>query len=346
MKKKKHTLKHLTALTVSLAVILLALLIAGIKVGTKSTANSEEVQLYLPTGITYSALTDTLKAHNVVNRPRLFAVYSHVRGLDKDPKSGHYILKPHTTYIRLIQRLYTGNQDPIRITINKQRTLRNLCDYVATKMEFTSDSLFRLLTSEEFLSEHNLTSKNVISLFTQNTYEVYWNMSPRRFAERMAMETDAFWTKEREKKREALNLSRAEVVTLASIVDVETLKNDEKPTIASVYLNRLRKGIKLEADPTVKYAVGDFTLRRITGVHLKVESPYNTYRRKGLPPGPICLPGVESIDAVLDNKKTNYLYFCAKEDFSGYHNFATSLSQHYDNAKRFHKALNDRKIYK
>lgn len=346
MKKKKKTIsKHKRLLWIALGAAALCL-VAGIALGTQKVRCSEEVRIYVTDNTDYAALRATLDGYGVIAHPRLFDLMAQFRGLRRQVRSGSYVVRPGMTYIRLIQKLYTGNQDAIRLTINKHRTLRELCDFLGSHMQFTGEELMAVLADKEFAATLGCTPQNIISVFTQNTYEVYWNTCPKKFVERMAMETDAFWSDGRDKQREALGLTRAEVVTLASIVDEETLKDDEKPTIASVYLNRLRRGMKLEADPTVKYAVGDFTLRRILGVHLKKDSPYNTYMYKGLPPGPICLPAVASIDAVLANKQTNYIYFCAKEDFSGRHNFAATYSQHQANAKRFHNALNERKIYK
>lgn len=347
-KKPKKTAAPKTSRTKTILVVTgIALLISSIFAIaqiTKRVAVADDTRIYIPTGADYGDLCDTLAKHNVISQTTTFALMSKLRGLDKHVKSGSYVVKPGMTYLQLVQKLYTGNQNPIRITIGKYRTVRGLCDAVATQMEFTPDTLYHILTDKAFCEVYHHTPQTIIGAFTQNTYEVYWNTSPKRFVERMMMETDAFWNDERCRKLEALGLSRNEVVTLASIVEEETNKGDEKADIASVYLNRLRKGMRLEADPTVKYATGDFTLRRILAKHLQTPSPYNTYLNTGLPPGPICLPSSESIDAVLANKKTAYIYFCAKEDFSGYHNFAATYQQHLSNAARYHKALNQRRI--
>jgi len=341
--KKKSPSKSKTIL-ILIGVIIVATIALVILNTAKRVTVAEDTRIFIPTGASYSDLTDTLDHYNIVGQKSTFNLMARARGLNKHVKSGSYVVKTGMSYIQLIQKLHTGNQTPIRLTIGKYRTLRQLCDGVAAKMEFSSDTLYKVLTDKDFLDVYNLTPQTVIGAFTQNTYEVYWNSSPKRFVERMMMETDAFWNDDRTKQLKAMGLSRNQVVTLASIVEEETNKNGEKADIASVYLNRLRKGMRLEADPTVKYAVGDFTLRRILERHLQTPSPYNTYLNPGLPPGPICLPSVESIDAVLKNKQTNYIYFCAKEDFSGYHNFATTYQQHLANAARYHRALNARKI--
>ena len=343
MAKKKSQSK--TKLIIAfIGIVIVALVALAVTKVTKRVSVSEDIRIFIPIDATYENLCDTLSKYDIVPQKATFKFMAKARGLDKHVKSGSYIVKPGMSYLQLVQKLYTGNQNPIRITIGKYRTLRQLCDGVAAKMEFTSDTLYKILTDKEFCQVYNHTPQTVIGAFTQNTYEVYWNSSPKRFVERMMMETDAFWNDERNEKLKQLQLSRNEAVTIASIVEEETNKKAEKANIASVYLNRLRKGMRLEADPTVKYAVGDFTLRRILERHLKTVSPYNTYQNQGLPPGPICLPSAESIDAVLENKKTDYIYFCAKEDFSGYHNFAATYNQHLANAARYHKALNERKL--
>lgn len=183
-------------------------------------------------------------------------------------------------------------------------------------------------------------------MFIPNTYEFYWTTTPEEFSDRMNMEYEKFWEGERDRKAKKLDLSRSEVVTLASIVDEETLYNDENARVAGLYLNRIEKGIPLQADPTLKFALGDFTLKRILNEDKKIDSPYNTYRNKGLPPGPISIPSVSAIDGVLNYEKHNYYYMCAKADFSGYHAFARNLAQHNRNARAYQSALNKRRIYR
>lgn len=343
-KSKKKSSSKTKAILIVLGVVVIVLAVLAVANVGKRVTVVEDTRIYIPTGASYNDLCDTMAAHDIIEHKALFGLLAKARGLDKHVKPGSYVIKKGMGYLQLVQKLYTGNQNPIRITIGKYRTLRQLCDGVATKMEFTSDTLYKILNDKEFCQVYNHTPQTIIGAFTQNTYEVYWNTSPKRFVERMMMESDAFWNDERTAQLKKMGLSRKEAVTLASIVEEETNKQAEKADIASVYLNRLKKGMRLEADPTVKYAVGDFTLRRILERHLQTVSPYNTYLNGGLPPGPICLPSAESIDAVLANKKTNYIYFCAKEDFSGSHNFASSYQQHLANAARYHRALNERKI--
>lgn len=308
------------------------------------TTNTQDSRIYIPSGSTYEAVVDTLKAHDILSSTTTFSIWAKLRNYPTLVKSGSYVIKPQQSLFRLVGKLRSGNQDAIRITINKYRTKEQFCQFVASKLEFDAGSLDSAISSDSICQSYGFSPATIFTLFPQNTYEIYWNTSPKQFLDRMEKEYRQFWNESRTKAAEALGLTPAEVVTLASIVEEETNKNDEKPLIASVYLNRLRQGILLQADPTVKYACGDFTLQRITAKQLVVESPYNTYRHRGLPPGPICLPGVASINAVLENRQSKYLYFCAKEDFSGYHNFAVTLSEHLTNAARFHAALNQRGI--
>jgi UPF0755 protein len=213
-------------------------------------------------------------------------------------------------------------------------------------LEADSNQLKSILENDHELESLKLNSDNIISIFIPNTYQFFWNTSAKEFFERMLKESDKFWNNSRIEKLNKLKLSKAEVITLASIVEKESNYAPERPKIASVYLNRIRKGMKLQADPTVVFAVGDFSINRVLDVHLKKDSPYNTYFYEGLPPGPICIPSANAIDAVLQNEQTSYIYFCAKEDFSGKHNFAVNDVQHSINANKFRKALNKRKIYK
>lgn len=303
----------------------------------------DSVRVYIPTDSDYSALCDTLSAHHCMPNRTAFHLVARLRKLPDHVKGGSYVIENHTSVLHLVSKLISGNQDAIRLTVNKHRTLEHLCAFLGGKLEFSSDSMLTLLCDPQVCSQYGETPQTVIGLFIRNTYEVYWTTSPRGFLDRMKRESDHFW-EPRQKALHSLGLSRQQVITLASIVEEETNANDEKPDIASVYLNRLRIGMPLQADPTVKFAMGDFSIQRILNYMLQTESPYNTYRTSGLPPGPICIPSQASIDAVLKNKKTDWIYFCAKEDFSGRHNFSSTLAEHQRNAARFHKALNDKKI--
>ena len=312
----------------------------------QKTANHESVTLYIPADADYQTVVDSLDAHGCIGNHVVFNTLSRLRHYRDNVKGGRYIIGANAGVWTTITKLYYGNQDPISVTIGKYRTKQQLCDYIDKKLELNGDSLLRMLCDDTLCSAYGHTPQTIIAMFPQNTYDIYWNTSPRKLLDRMHKESVRFWNEERDSRCKALNLTSDEVVTLASIVEEETNKDDEKPVIASVYLNRLRKGMLLQADPTLKYAVGDFSLRRLLNVHMESDSPYNTYRHRGLPPGPICIPSANSIDAVLQNKRTDYLYFCARADFSGYHAFATTLAEHNANAQAFHQELNRRKIYK
>ena len=304
----------------------------------------DPVRIYIPRGSSYEAVIDTVVAHHCVASVPLLRTVFKALGYANHVKPGSYVVTPDMGVFRLATKLYRGNQDPVQLTVGRVRTLRQLSQQLAAQLEFDGDTLYRLLTTDSICAKFGMTPATIIALFPSNTYEVYWTIRPQQLVDRMHDEYRRFWNDRRLSQCSQLNLTPVEVVTLASIVEEETNQNDEKETIASVYLNRLRSGMPLQADPTVKFATGNFSLRRITAAALAVESPYNTYRRQGLPPGPICLPGPVSIDAVLANRRTPYYYFCACDDFSGHHRFAASLAEHNRNAALYHKALNARGI--
>lgn len=246
----------------------------------------------------------------------------------------------------LINLIKAGNQDPVKLKFHNIRKKENFAAYLASNLEADSLSFINVLDSTALISKYGFNQDNVYAMFIPNTYEMYWNISPVNFFERMHKEYDKFWTADRKQKAASLNLSPVQVYTLASIVDAEALYDKEMPIIAGLYLNRLNKGILLQADPTVIFANNDFTVKRVTGKLLQVQSLYNTYKYAGLPPGPIMMPSINAIDAVLNRDSNNYIYMCAKEDFSGYHNFAENKAQHEINAKKYREALNKRNIFK
>lgn len=263
---------------------------------------------------------------------------------DSRVKPGNYAIRPGDSMRDICLRLLSGNQTPVKLVVPSVRTLDRLAGAVAKQLMTDSASIARLLTDPHLIDSLGYTTETFPTLFIPNTYEVYWTMTPEQFVNRMEKEHSRFWNTDRLAKAKAQGLTPEQVCTLASIVDEETNKNDEKPLVAGLYLNRLHRGILLQADPTVKFAHGKFDLRRILLTHLTIDSPYNTYKYAGLPPGPIRIPSIAGIESVLNPAKHNYIYMCAKEDFSGYHNFATTLSQHNANARRYQQALNSRGI--
>lgn len=263
---------------------------------------------------------------------------------DERVKPGNYAIRPGDSMRDICLRLLSGNQTPVRLVIPSVRTLDRLAGAVGKQLMTDSAAIAAILTDHHLIDSLGYTAETFPTLFLPNTYEVYWTMSPEQFIARMKKEHDIFWNTDRKKKAQAQGLTPIEVTTLASIVDEETNKNDEKPLVAGLYLNRLKRGMLLQADPTVKFAHGKFDLRRILLAHLTIDSPYNTYKYAGLPPGPIRIPSIAAIESVLNPTKHSYIYMCAKEDFSGYHNFASTLGQHNANARRYQQALNQRGI--
>lgn len=345
-RKNKKIQKTELIIGIACAVVVLGIFAILVILKGQKLSNSETVTIYIPTGSDYSAVVDSLNAHHCIDNHAVFNTLSRIRKYSSHVKSGCYKLRPGMPVWSALTKLYYGNQDAVSVTINKYRTKQALCEYISKRLEMDADELLTALNDSAVCAKHGYTTENIMGMFIQNTYDIYWNCSVEKLLERMHKESDKFWTNGRIRKCNKLNLSANEVIVLASIIEEESNKNDEKPDIASVYLNRIRKDMLLQADPTLKYALGDFTIRRLLNKHMDVESPYNTYKYKGLPPGPICIPSIASIDAVLQNKQTDYLYFCAKSDFSGYHAFAATLAEHNANAAAFHAEMNKRKIYK
>ena len=261
------------------------------------------------------------------------------------PRTGRYAVEPDDNMLTLLRRLRNGQQTPVRLTLPSVRRMHRLAGYLSQRLMLDSAEVAEAFADEQFAARYGYSTATLPALFIPNTYEIFWNTSLDAFMQRMQRENAAFWnTKGRKAAAKELGMSHEEVVTLASIVDEETANDGEKPRVAGVYLNRLRMHIPLQADPTVKFATGDDSLRRITGQHLRTQSPYNTYLNLGLPPGPIRIPSIAGIDAVLQAEQHQFLYFCAKEDFSGTHNFARSYPEHLANARRYQRALNQRGI--
>ncbi len=267
----------------------------------------------------------------------LMAYGSHVH-------AGRYLVSPSMGALRLMRNLRGGRQAPVSLVIPVVHTVDDLAGKLSHVLEADSATLSSTFRNADVLAELKTDTATLPCLFIPNTYEVYWDIAPRDLLLRMKKEHDAFWTPERTAQAKAAGLTADEAYTLASIVEQESANEAERPMIAGMYLNRLHTGMKLQADPTVKFALHDFALRRIMHKHLTVDSPYNTYLHEGLPAGPICIPSLSSINAVLHYSRHNYLYMCAKEDFSGTHNFAVTYEEHLQNAKRYADALNARGI--
>ncbi|MFB9844504.1 endolytic transglycosylase MltG [Mucilaginibacter ginsenosidivorans] len=310
-----------------------------------NVTNKQEY-LYIHTGATYADVYKTIQDEGIVKDTAAFNVSAHNMRYINRVKPGRYHLHPGMGNRRLINMLASGSQEPIQLSFHNLRLKEDFAGFVSKKIEPDSVSILRLLDSDQFLQQYGFTRDNVYAVFIPNTYQLYWNTTPEKFFKRMYANYEKFWTPERKQQAKEINLTPVEVSVLASVVDAEALHDDEMPTIAGLYLNRLKKGMKLESDPTVIFALHDFTIRRVLNRYLSYNSPYNTYLHTGLPPGPIMMPSVNALDAVLNYKKTDYIYMCAKEDFSGYHNFATNQADHLINARKFQQALNERNIKK
>lgn len=312
--------------------------------GPNVTDNSD--YLYIRTGSTFDDVYKTIREENIVKDSVSFLNAAQNMDYPGRVKPGKYRLTKGMSNRSFINILKAGNQEPVKIAFQNVRLKETLAGMVAKKLETDSASIVRLLDSAQFLDKYGFNRDNVYTMFIPNSYEVYWNGNAEKFFLRMHDEYEKFWTEDRKKKAAAINLTPIEVTIMASIVDSEALLDKEMPTIAGLYMNRMKKGMRLEADPTVIFAANDFTIRRVLNKHLRIVSPYNTYLNTGLPPGPISMPSIAAIDAVLNYSSHNYLYMCAKEDFSGYHNFATTMAEHQINARKFQQALNERNIRK
>ena len=305
--------------------------------------NDRRVFVLVPRGATWKTALDRVEATGSIIDKLSLRFVARLMDYDKPGavKPGNYELKEGFTNRQLINELKSGSQSPLRLTFGSVRLRRDLTQRLAKQVDVPARTLDSLLRNPAYVQTLGFDTTTVLTMFIPNTYELYWNTSAKGLMQRMKTAYEAFWTPARDEARQKLGLTRAQVSTLASIVEAEQQQHaDERPRIAGVYLNRLKRGMKLQADPTVVYANGDFTIKRVLNKHLQKDSPYNTYRVAGLPPGPIDVPSIASIDAVLHPETNDYLYFCAKDDFSGYHAFASTAQQHLVNAHRYQAALN------
>ncbi|MBC6410930.1 MAG: endolytic transglycosylase MltG [Ekhidna sp.] len=304
------------------------------------------LEFAIPQGTGFKELQNELSKRRIINDPVSFGFLAKLKNLDTSIKPGLYSLDSDMTNIQLINLLRSGRQTPVNLTFSNARLLSQLPEKIARNLEIDSADVATLMLADSTAQYYGFDPQDFIGMFIPNTYQVYRTATAKDILNRMKQEYDKFWTEERLQKAKNLNMTQKQVSTLASIVQGETNKMDEVSTIAGVYINRLQRGIPLQADPTLIYAIGDFSIRRILNKDKAFDSPYNTYKHKGLPPGPINMPSIRVLDAVLNYEKHNYLYFCAKEDFSGYHVFARTLKEHNRNAIKFQRALNRERIYR
>lgn len=300
--------------------------------------------LYIKTGSNYEQVLQTIKDSGIVKNFESFERMASWCNLAENLHPGRYEISEGMGNYPIVHMIKKGKQSSVKLVINKLRTKSDIIKKLSSQLEPDSAAWQQLFSDHDFLNKNKIDSNQIQCLVMPNTYEFYWNTTAEKVMEKLGNYHEKYWNAERKAKAEKLKLSPVQVIIIASIVEEESNKKDEKPNIASVYINRYRIGMNLGADPTVKFAIGDFKLRRILNVHTQINSPYNTYKMPGLPPGPICTPSEASIDAVLNASDTKYLFFCAKEDFSGYHNFASNYAEHLANAKKYQSALNARGI--
>ena len=346
---KKNTPGKRRRVLTTLAVALV-LLLAGAGwwayriVGMPSFLPEKTVYVYVDQQKDFDALLGQLRDSAGCKQIGHFKYLAGLLNYPANMRTGRYAVNPGMSNLTLLNNLRRGHQTATRVTFHMIRLKDDLAARLADQLMLGKEELLTLLNDSAYCASLGFTPETILTLFIPDTYEVYWNVLADKLMRRMQREYNNFWTEERRAKAAAASLTPVEVSILASIVEEETAAPDEYPIVAGLYLNRLRAGIPLQADPTVKFAVGDFGLQRILFEHLEIDSPYNTYKYAGLPPGPLRVPSARALDAVLNHTRHRYFYMCAKEDFSGRHNFAVSLAEHNRNANRYRAELNRRKI--
>jgi len=302
----------------------------------------------------YIEIDETRNYNNVLHQIETIAYVDNISNFKKvadfleyksNIKSGRYAITPGMDILQVVRLLKSGNQTPVKLKFNNIRTKEDFAERISQQLMLSKEELLTALNNPEISGRYNFNTETIGCMFVPNTYEIYWNISLDKFLDKMNLEYKKFWDGKRLEKAASLKLTPVEVSILASIVEEECYFTDEYPVVAGLYLNRLNKNMKLQADPTVKYAVGDFGIRRVLNRHLEKDSPYNTYIYNGLPPGPIRIPSIKGIDSVLNYSKNDYIYMCAKEDFSGRHNFAKTHAEHERNRIKYQAELNRRKIF-
>ncbi len=335
-------------LSLIFALLLVIVLVMAWKFfGSATNFNEPKKYLYIHTGgASKEAVLTSLKDSGFIKSLGLFELAAGKLKVWQRLRPGKYEIANGSSLFTLIRKLRNGSQTPVNLIITKLRTKKDLAALIGRKFESDSATVFHYLNNNDSLKKFRLDTNTIMTAVFPNTYSLLWNTSPQKIISKLYEQRNKFWNAERKQKAKALGLTPEQVHSLASIVEEETLRNDEKSTIASAYLNRLNKGMYLGADPTVKFAVGDFTLKRILFGHINstASSPYNTYKNKGIPPGPICTPSETTIDAVLNPKQTDFLFFCAKPNGNGYHAFAATDAEHLKNAKAYQQWLDSLKI--
>ena len=329
-------------LIVTTGLLLVFRLINGINPGQ----GKENIEIYIPTGAGYSQVLDTLISKNLIQSRSVFTWIASRKKYKSRVKPGRYIVNENINYLNLINLLRSGKQSPVKVTFNNARTLNDIAGKIGGQIEADSLQIITFLNEESNYLNDGFKKEQVISVFLPDTYEFLWSTSAEGLYKRMYREYNNFWNQTRLGEAAKEGLNPLQVCILASIIDDEVVKVEEKPRIAGVYFNRIKRGIPLQSCPTIKFAMNDFTITRILDVYLKIDSPYNTYLHNGFPPGPIRCPSIEGIEAVLHAEKHDFIFFVAKADFSGYHNFSRTLAEHNRYANQYQKELDKRKIYR
>lgn len=332
-----------------LGILLLLLIVTGsfviYKVFGPNTAVSGNEYLYIHTGSGFDDVMTELERGKYIRDAFSFGFLAKRANYPAHIRAGKYKISPGMSNYEMVRMLRSGRQEPVKLVINKLRTKEDFAKLVSANLEANADSIRYILNDSAYLAAYELNGYTAMCAIMPDTYEFYWNSSADKVFRKIVKNYLSYWNDERKQKAASKKLSQQQVITIASIIEEETNMAEDKPKIASVYLNRIKHGAPLQADPTLKFAVGDFTIRRISGELLRVQSPYNTYTNAGLPPGPICTPSKSSIEAVLNAPDTKYYYFCATPELDGRSVFAETLAEHQKNARAYQKALNERGIH-
>ena len=343
---QKRNLVGIAAVAGSALLMIHLLLVYGLFICPNILVEKPGKQLDIPHGMDFKALKNTLQQHGYVSNLASFSRVARLVHYDRKMIPGAYQLETNMSTWKAIQVLKTGAQKPVKIVLHHVRTKEELAAKITQNIEINAADFKKLLDDSAFVSQYGFNLDNVMTMFIPNTYEVYWTITPEALFSRMHKEYQRFWNTSRRSQAKYLKLTPIDIAILASIVQSETNKAEEASLIAGVYINRLRKKIALQSCPTLLYILGDPSARRVLHKYKALDSPYNTYKYQGLPPGPISLPTIAMIDAVLNSTSSDYLYFSAKEDFSGYHHFTRSYKEHLCNARRYQKVLNQARVYR
>lgn len=330
------------AILLSAGVILIYISLFGVSI----SGGKKNQVIYIATGSSFKQVMDTIESKGIIKNYKTFIWLANKKHYPSLVKPGRYVIDQDMSYNSLINLLRSGRQSPVDVTFNNSRTVNQLAGKIGKQIEADSARIMDFFSNESNFLNDGFKKENIISVFIPNTYEFYWNTDGKGLYSRLLKEYRSFWTEKRLLKAKENGLDVKEVSILASIIDLEASRPDEKPRIAGVYINRIKRGIPLQADPTIIFAMNDNSVTRVLKKYLDVDSPYNTYKHSGFPPGPIGCASIEDLDAVLNAEKHDYIFFVAKPDFSGYHNFSRTLAEHNRYASAYQRELNKRKIFR